>query len=110
MKYVNSLKGLHVLKTLHGTKKSSIPRVHNSTYLDSYMLEKEKERLLKEYERLCMRRDVIKKRLEEIHLEMNKLKDIEAAIRASDNENSSGRTFNQKDGVKKDWKKMSLNY
>jgi len=108
MKDINGLKGIHGLRTMHSTKKRSIPRIQSSTYLDLYMLNKEKERLLKEDERLCMRKDKIKKRLEEIDREVNKLQ--EAGSKASTNSSSSGRTFTQKNEVKKEWKKMSLNY
>lgn len=111
MRDANSLKGLHVLRTMHSTKKRSIPRIQSSTYLDLYMLNKEKERLIKENERLCMRKDAIKKRLEEIDLEMNRLQEAEAIVKASSNDSSSGRqTFTQRSAAKKEWKKMPLNY
>ena len=48
MRDVNSLPGLHKLRTMFSAKKRSIPRVQSSTYLDLYMLDKEKERSLKE--------------------------------------------------------------
>lgn len=110
MRDVNSLRGLHTLRTLHSTKKRSIPRIQSSTYLDLYMLNKEKERLLKEGERLGARDAGIKKRLEEIDQQMNKLQEAEPAVKTSENTGSSRRTFTQKNGVKKEWKKMSLNY
>jgi chaperonin cofactor prefoldin len=83
------------------------------------MLNKEKERVLKEDERLSMRKDnitrrkdTIKKRLEEMELELevNRLEEAQAIVKATGNLSSSGGTFTQKDGVKKDWKKMPLNY
>ena len=110
MRDVNSLKGLQALRTMHSTKKRSIPRVQSSTYLDLYMLGKEKERLLKEDERLGSRNSIIKKRLEEIGLEMNKMQGADVSVKASTNASFSGRSFTQKNGVKKEWKKMSLNY
>lgn len=110
MRDVNSLKGLHILRTMHSIKRRSIPRIQTSPYLDLYMLNKEKERLLKESERLAQRDTVVKKRLEEIDLEMNKLQEAEAVVQANGNISSSGGTFTQKDGVKKEWKKMPLNY
>ena len=58
-----------------------------------------------------MRITVIKKRLEEISLEMDKLQDTEIISNAGGrNINPSGRASNQKNGVKKEWKKMPLNY
>lgn len=110
MRDVNSLKGLHTVRTMSSTKRRSIPRIQSSTYLDLYMLNKEKERLLKEDERLCMKRDATKKRLEEIDLEINKLQEAEAAIKANTNPSFSKHTFTQKEGVKKEWKKMPLSY
>jgi len=109
MRDVNSLKGLHVLKTMHNAKRRSMPRVQNSTYLDLYMLNKEKERLLKESERLGSRITVIKKRLEEIDLETNKSQEDEASRAATDS-SFSERSLSKKNGVKKEWKKISLNY
>jgi len=110
MRDVNSLKGLHVLRSMHSVKKRSIPKIQNSAYLDLYMLNKEKERLLKEDERLGLRDTVIKKRLDDIDAEMNKLQETETTVKAGTNPSFSRRTFTRKDGVKKEWKKMSLNY
>lgn len=111
MRDVNSTRGLHVLRSMHSTKKRSIPRVQSSSYLDMYMLNKEKERLLKETERLGMRSATIKKRLDEIDRDMNKLQEAETRVKASAaSPDSSGPTFTQKQGVKKEWKKMSLSY
>lgn len=111
MKDVNTISGIHAVRTMISTKKHSIPRIQSSTYLDLYMLNKEKERLLKEAERLDLRNTVIKKRLEEISLETDKLQDAETAANGAEGKiNPSGRTFNQKNEVKKEWKKMPLNY
>lgn len=111
MKDVNTISGIHAVRTMISTKKHSIPRIQSSTYLDLYMLNKEKERLLKEAERLDLRNTVIKKRLEEISLETDKLQDAETAANGGGGKiNPSGRTFNQKKEVKKEWKKMPLNY
>ena len=110
MRDVNSLPGLHKLRTMFSSRKRSTPRAQSSSYLDLYMLGKEKERLLKESERLGMRDTGIKKRLEEIDLETNKLQGAEAVGKANTNLSSSGDAFTQKDGAKKEWKKMTLNY
>ena len=111
MKDVDTLKGLHGLRTMFSAKKRSMPRVQNSGYLDMYMLGKEKERILKENERLCMKKDALKKRLEEIDMEMNKLQEVpQSGIKSAPNASFSGDAFTQKNGVKKEWKKMSLNY
>ena len=110
MRDVNGLKGLQVLRTMHSTKKRSIPRIQSSAYLDIYMLEKEKERLLKESERSGMRATVVKKRLEEIRAQTNKLQGADAVGKAKTSLSSSGDVFTRKDGAKKEWKKMTLNY
>ena len=111
MRDVNSLPGLHKLRTMVSAKKRSIPRVQSSTYLDLYMMNKEKERLLKESERAGMRDAGIKKRLEEIDLEMNRLQGVETPVKSSANlTSSSKRADTQKNGVKREWKKFSLNY
>ena len=105
---------------MFSVKKRSIPRVQSSTYLDLYMMNKEKERLLKENERVGMRDTGIKKRLEEIDLEMNRLQGADPDLSGKSSESSSSsrseqsRTtesaYTQRNGVKKEWKKFSLNY
>lgn len=110
MKDVNTVKGIHVLRTMHSAKRRSIPKIQSSTYLDLYILDKERERLRKEDARLCMRKDAIKKRLEEIDLKVNKLQESEAAAKPGGNTSSSDGIFTQKNGVNKEWKRMSLAY
>ncbi|MCK4825114.1 ankyrin [bacterium] len=110
MKDVNSLPGIHALRTMFSAKKRSMPKVHSSAYLDLFMLNKEKDRLMKEAERLSQRDAVVKKRIEEVDEEINKLQGAEAAVRASSDTNFQGRATTQKDGTQKEWKKMALNY
>jgi regulator of replication initiation timing len=110
MKDVNSLKGIHGAATMQSRKKRSIPRVQSSTYLDLYMLDKEKERLLKEDGKLSMRKDGIRKRLEEIECEVSKTQKAESITKAAKSTNSSGRTFAQTKGTKKEFKTMALTY
>ena len=110
MKDVNNLKGIHGARTMQSRKKRSIPRVQSSTYLDLYMLDKEKERLLKEDKKLSMRKDDIKRRLEEIEQETSKLQESEAIVKTTANKSSSGRTFAQTNGAKKEFKTMALTY
>ena len=107
---VSDISGLRNIRSMHSTGKRSLPKNQSSTYLDLYMLNKEKERLLKEDERLSMRKDTIRKRLEEMELEINRLQEVKDMVKANRNVGSLGGTFIQKDGVKKDWKKMPLNY
>ena len=110
MRDVNSLPGLHKLRTLGSTRQRSIPRIQGSTYLDLYMMGKEKERLLKEDERLCMRKDAIKKRVEEIDFETRKLQEAEELAKAGGETSPAGHALTEKEVVKKEWKKMSLSY
>ena len=110
MKDVNSLKGIHGVGTMQSKKKRSIPRVQSSTYLDLYMLDKEKERLLKEDAKLSMRRDDIRKRLEDIEFEMNKMRGADVAVKARADVVPFGRTLAQTNGAKKEFKTMALSY
>jgi hypothetical protein len=110
MRDVNTLKGLHGLRTMLSTKKRSIPRVQSSTYLDLYMLGKEKERLLKESERLGLRDTVIEKRLKEIDSEANKLQKTESITESSADPQYVESISTQRNGAKKEWKKMPLLY
>jgi len=109
MRDVNNLPGIHAVRTMFSAKKRSMPKVQSSGYLDLFMLNKEKDRLLKESERLAMRDAIVKKRLEEIDQEINKLQETEV-VQGRSSVGFSGRPFTQKDGVKKEWKKMALNY
>ncbi len=105
MKDVNGLKGLHRVRTMQSTKKRSIPRIQSSAYVELYMLQKEKERILKEDERLSMRKETIKNRLKDIDEEMNKLQEAEDRGKTAIFSSSS-----ECNGNKKEWKRMSLSY
>jgi len=104
------IRGLRNIRSMRSTGKNSIPKNQSSAYLDLYMLNIEKKRLLKEDEGLSIRKDTIRKRLEEVKLQMDRLQEVKDMVKANRNVGSSGGTFTQKDGVKKDWKKMPLNY
>lgn len=106
----SEIRGLRNIRSMRSTGKNSIPKNQSSAYLDLYMLNIEKKRLLKEDESLSIRKDTIKKRLEEIKLQMDRLQEVKDIDEATRNVGSSGDTFIQKDEVKKDWKKMPLNY
>lgn len=100
---VTELSGLREIRTLHSAKKRSIPRVQSSTYLDLYMLKKEKDRLEKEIYVLDKRKKGMQKRLDEIDVEMKKLE--EAGHRRSQ---ASPEGFKKPSG--KDWKTMAITY
>jgi len=97
------LSGLREIRTMHSSKKRSIPRVKSSAYLDLYMLRKEKDRLEKEVCNLDKRRKSIQKRLDEINAEMDKPQKAEAKRQEGNHE-----SVEKPSG--KDWKTMALNY
>jgi len=107
---ISDISGLRNIRSMRSTGKNSIPKNQSSAYLDLYMLNIEKKRLLKEDENLSIRKDTIRKRLEEIKLQMDSLQEVKAIVKTNRKVGSSEGTFTQKDGVGKGWKKMPLNY
>ncbi len=103
MRNTNMTKGLNVIKTMQSTKRRSLPKVQASPYLDLYILNKEKERLLKEEERLNLRNKVIKMRLDEINKGIKGLQKDADPVKTS-------MVKEQKTGVKRKWKKIPLGY
>ena len=103
---VTELSGLREVRTLHSAKKRSIPRVQSSTYLDLYMLKKEKDRLEKETYVLDKRKKSMQKRIDEIGAEMKKLEEAEQAEPRISQARPEG--FKKPSG--KDWKTMHLKY
>jgi len=97
------LSGLREIRTMHSSKKRSIPRVQSSSYLDLYVLRKEKDRLEKEVYILDKREKNMQKRLAEIDTEMQKLEKPEVRRRQADPEGF-------KKPPAKDWKTMPLKY
>jgi uncharacterized membrane protein YgaE (UPF0421/DUF939 family) len=97
------ISGLRDIRTMHSSKKRSIPRVQSSAYLDLYMLRKEKDRLEKEVYILDKRKNGIQKRLDEINTEMEKLEKAEAMRREANPEGL-------KKSSRRGWKTMTLRY
>lgn len=97
------LSGLREIRTMHSSKKRSIPRVQSSAYLDLYMLRKEKDRLEKEVYILEKRKKSMQKRLNEIDTEMNKLERAESKRQESN-------PVEFKKPLGRDWKTMALKY
>jgi len=100
---VTELSGLRETRTMHGSKKRSIPRLQSSAYLDLYMLGKEKDRLEKEMFVLEKRKTSLQKRLDEIAVEMKKLEEAEIREKRA----TPGA---RKSHHKKDWKTMAMTY
>ncbi|MBI5193271.1 MAG: ankyrin [Nitrospirae bacterium] len=103
MKNTNVIKGLNVIKTMQNTKRRSVGKVQASPYLDLYILNKEKERLFKEDERLNLRNKVIKMRIDEINKGIKGLQNSAVTVKTSVGKENKG-------GVKRKWKRMSLGY
>jgi len=100
---VTELSGLRETRTMHGSKKRSIPRVQSSAYLDLYMLGKEKDRLEKEMFVLEKRKTSLQKRLDDIAVEMKKLGGAKTRRKRAASDES-------KKHPPKDWKTMAMTY
>lgn len=100
---VTELKRLSETKTLQGSKKRSMPRVQSSTYLDLFILGKEKDRLEKEMIIIDKRKTSMQRRLDEIAVEMKKLEGAETRGRQATPDEF-------KKNHKKDWKTMAMTY
>ena len=79
MKSISEISGLRSIKSMHSSGKRFIPRVQSSTYLDLYILRKEKDRLEKEIYILDKRKKDILKKLDEVNKETDKLQKVEVA-------------------------------
>lgn len=123
MRNVDSRKGLNDIKTLQSGKNRSMPRIPGSAYLELYMLQKEKDRLinendrfLKENDRLLMKMEQTSKRIKEIDVEINKLQELENTPKVGTGTRPKKRSFTkttkntQNQDEEKDWKEMSLDY
>ena len=94
---------LRDIKTLQGSKKRSMPRVQSSSYLDLWMLRKEKDRLEKEFYILSKRNKNVQKRLNEIDKEMEMLEREEEKKRQA-------QLPKFKKPLEKEWRAMLLKY
>ncbi len=80
-------------------------RRHNDSYLDQYMLHKEKERLEKELVQLGKRQEGISKRLQTIDAKMEELRESSGQEDQKVKENGREAPTNGKG-----WKRMSVDY
>ena len=102
MNGVDTLRGVHGIRTMGSSKKRSISRVQSSTYLDLYMMEMEETRLVKECKRQEIRHSQIKQRLQEI-----------AEYRESAQQSTVNKTtvlVASEEVTPKTWKKVSMSY
>ena len=72
-KSTSELRGLRDVRTMSGTRKRSIPHSRESTYLRLYMLRMENDRLSQEFLSIEKRRLSLKRRLDEIRAEIDRL-------------------------------------
>ena len=107
MRGVTDVSGLREIRSLRSTGKRSIPRVQSSAYLDLYMLEKEKERLVKEAALLEKRSRAILKRLGDIQRQAETLE--KSASQPEGRKGKDGRA-GEPSGPGKKWKTFSVNY
>lgn len=66
MPNVNPVKGVHDIRSLRVAKKSCIPGKQQTSFLELYMLDKEKDRLRNEEKRIILRLETLNNRLKEI--------------------------------------------
>ena len=106
MQNSKDLKRFHNVKTMLSSKKHSMPKLQSSSnYLDMYLLEKERERILQEIERVGKRQDQIKKRLDEIDQELAKSSKEKVTVKKNKKTNHTGKKVQREK-----WKTMNLNY
>ncbi|MBI2001237.1 MAG: hypothetical protein HYS69_08670 [candidate division NC10 bacterium] len=104
---MTDVSGLREIRSLRSTGKRSIPRVQSSANLDLYMLEKEKERLVKEAALLEKRSRAILKRLGDIQRQTETLE--KSPSRTEGRKGKDGRG-GEPSGPGKKWKTFSVNY
>jgi hypothetical protein len=100
---VTEIKGLSETRTLQGSKKRSMPRSQNATYLGIFILGKERDRLEKEMFIIDKRKMNMQRRLDEIAVEIKKLKEEE--IRGKRATPGAPKSHH-----KKGWKTMAMTY
>ena len=98
-------RGVENIKTMKSRGLRSIPRSQNDSYLDLYMLNKEKERLEKELSHSGKRSERASKRLQAIGSRIEKL---EKSSLPGDKDKAKEAVGNK--APKKDWKVMSIDY
>ena len=113
MKESSARRDVGHIKTSRGQGIRAIPRKQDDySYLDLYVLDKERERVEKELSQLGNRGESASKRLEEVKLKMEKIK---LKMEKLKGESEDGNEEKAKETVggetaKKDWKVMPINY
>jgi len=111
-KNVTDIRSLRSIRSMHTTRRRSIPKSKSSAYLNLYMLRKEKERLEKEKETAEKRIAGIDKRVTDIQKEMNELQRLteQEKTKRAPFHTETGRVSKESVIEDKKWKKMALNY
>jgi peptidoglycan hydrolase CwlO-like protein len=73
MRGIQQVLGVREIKSIHSVGARSIPKVQRSSYLELYMLRREKDRLEKEIFALDKRRDTANRQLNSINKRIEKL-------------------------------------
>ena len=73
MKGISHIRGITNVKSIHSVGAGSIPKVQRSSYLELYMLRREKDRLEKEIFALEKRTSTTKRQLDSINERVEKL-------------------------------------
>ncbi len=107
MRGMTDVSGLREIRSLRSTGKRSIPRVQSSANLDLYMLEKEKERLVKEAALLEKRSRAILKRLGDIQRQAESLEKSGSRTEGRKGKDERG---GEPTSPGKKWKTFSVNY
>ena len=105
MRKNNIKKGMHSIKTMSNTRKSTIPISRNSSFFELFILDKERGQLCNERNNLSVKLDVINNRLEEIEHEI-KLLVQNSGLTDEQLKNE----IEQATSENKAWKSISINY
>jgi uncharacterized membrane-anchored protein len=110
MKEFSARRGVEYVKTARSQSLRSIPRKQQGdySYLDLYILDREKERLEGELSYSGKRSERTRKRLEKVKLKMEKLK--ERLGDTKKNEKKKVKETVSETNPKKDWKIMNVDY
>lgn len=106
MRGVTDISSLRDIRSMRSVGRRSIPTVQSSSYLDLYVLQKERERLEKERSFLEKRRRGIERRLKEIQEQMETL---EKSAQGGSGGGGVESAFT-KGPSEKQWKRMALKY
>jgi hypothetical protein len=100
----SAIKGLQSIKSMQNVVKSGIPNKEESDFIKLYLYEKERTRLNSEKIRILQRLEIIQDRLDEIQA----YNDLKAGHMRSAEPTEASQT--KVDGVKSDFKTMSIDY